>query len=445
MRQAMKTAIGAVLALLLAISSGPAVARGLIRDSEVERTLHRMSAPIFQAAGIVPSSVEIYIIRDRSLNAFVAGGRKMFLHTGLLTKLDTPEELIGVIAHEAGHIAGGHLARRQIKIRNATGPFLVGQLVALAAGIAGGGPAAAAVAAGSQSALLRDILRFSRSEEASADQAALEFLARANIDPQGLLKVIERFRGQEVLTIGSVDPYVLTHPLSTQRVQLIERRLEESRKDSYPEDPERAYWHRRMRAKLIGFLDNPDRAISKYQAVGGTEEALYATAIAEHRLANTRVALAKVDELMALRPGDPYYTELKGQILFETGDPGAAVPLYREASALVPRDALIRAGLGRALLALNDAAADAEALEVLERAHRDEPSDPIGLRSLATAYARAGNNGMATLATAERFALAGRTDDAHLHARRASGLLAEGSPGWIRAQDILALKPLDDG
>lgn len=444
MRRALRWLTGAATALSLAATSTAAGAMGLIRDSEIEQTLREMSAPIFQAAGLPPASVNIYIINDRSLNAFVAGGRNMFLHTGLLMQLDTPEELLGVIAHEAGHIAGGHLARRQIKIRGAQGPVLLGQLLAVAAGIAGGGAAAAAVATGTQSLAIRDILRFSRSEEASADQAALDYLSRANVNPAGLLKVMERFRGQEVLTIGSVDPYVLAHPLSTQRIQLMERRIAEAADKFFPEDEKRVYWHSRMRAKLSGFLEDPDRVLDRYEGAAEDEEKLYATAVAYHRRADRARAVEQIDKLLESHPNDPFYLELKGQILFESGDAVAAVPLYREAVRLRPRDALLQSGLGRALLALRTPAADAEALEVLSSARRADPSDAAALRALATAYARSGDNGMATLATAERYALSGNLRDANVHARRATALLPEGSPGWLRAQDILALKSNDN-
>src|SRR5699024_9349603 len=168
-----------------------------IRDAEIERTLRDMSAPIFQAAGLSPSAVEIYMVNDDSLNAFVAGGQRMFLHTGLMMDLETPAELLGVIAHEAGHIAGGHVARRAISMRNARGPALIGMLAGIAAGAAGGGPAGAAIAMGAQGALQRSLLSYNRAEEASADQAALSYLSRAGVDPAGLQRVLERFRGQE--------------------------------------------------------------------------------------------------------------------------------------------------------------------------------------------------------------------------------------------------------
>ncbi len=428
-----------LVALATAVLPQGAAALSLIRDSEIERTLDRMARPVFQAAGLSPSSIDIYIVNDRDLNAFVAGGNNIFLYSGLLMTLETPEELLGVIAHEAGHIAGGHQARRSMNIRNARGPALLGILAGIAAAAAGGPQAGAAMAIGSQSALQRNLLAYNRGEEASADQAAIDYLLRAGIDPSGLRRVIERFRGQEVLTIGSVDPYVLTHPLSTERMQLIERRTAESASRSFPENPERQYWHGRMRAKLRGFLEGPQRVLDSLAGEPETEETLYAKAVALYRQPARDEALAAADRLIAMRPDDPFYIELKGQILFETGRPAEAVPLYRRAAELAPGEPLILAGLGRALLALDRPEADAEALEVLQRARADDLGDVAAMHALATAYSRAGQDGMAALATAERYALTGRNEDAVVIARRAVAVLPEGSPGWLRAQDILAL------
>jgi predicted Zn-dependent protease len=427
-------------ALGAAIAGLPAHAASLIRDAEIERTLRNMSAPIFQAAGFRPESIDIYILNDPSMNAFVANGRNMFLNSGLLTKLETPEELLGVIAHETGHLSGGHEARRAINFRNAKGPALLGVLAGIAAGVAGGPQVGAGVIAGSQGAVQRGLLQYNRGEEASADQAALGFLDRSGISATGLQKVLERFRGQEVFTVGNIDPFILTHPLSTERMQLIERHIAENSSRTYPPDPDRAYWHARMRAKLSGFLDDPGRVLDKLDDNPETEEVLYAKAVALYRLPDVKGGLAAVDRLIALRPNDPFYIELKGQILFETGNAAEAVPYYRQSVKLAPGEALLEAGLGRALLALDSPAADREALEVLQGARQRDPADALALRDLATAYARAGDQGMASLATAERFALTGDTETAMVHAGRAANVLKEGSPGWLRAQDILTLR-----
>lgn len=429
----------AALVLSITCLASTAQAATLIRDAEIERTLRQMATPIFSAAGYSPDVISIYIIQDRTLNAFVANGNNMFLHTGLLQILETPEELIAVIAHETGHIAGGHQTRRMVNLRNAKGPALLGLLAGIAVGAVGGPQAGAAIVAGSQGATVRGLLAYSRGEEASADQAALSYLARANVNPIGMRDVLSRFRGQEVFNVGNQDPFVLTHPLSTERMQLIEHKVEEAQGRNYPADPDREYWHGRMRAKLIGFLDSPERVLDRLEGKPETEEVLYQKSVALYKVPDKARALEAVDRLIALRPKDPFYIELKGQILFETGDAEAAVPFYRQASNLAPGEPLLEAGLGRVLLALNQPATDAEALKVLKDARRRDPGDALALHALATAYSRAGDPGMAALATAERYALQGNMEDADLHARRAADALPEGSPGWLRAQDIISL------
>lgn len=429
------------LCLMAAPSAGSAIT--LIRDAETERTLREMSAPLLKAAGIRPDSVAIHIVRSRALNAFVAGGNNMFLHTGLIAKLEEPDQLMGVIAHEIGHIAGGHQVRRSISLRNAQGPALIALLAGIAAAAAGAGEAGAAVSLGAQQAIERAFLSYNRGEEASADQAALAYLRRSGIDPRGFLEVLEIFRGQEVFTVGNIDPYALTHPLSTQRMQLIEQSVADSAGKTFAEDPERAYWYARARAKLEGFLDNPGRVLRKYDG-RNDEIALYAKTVALHRLPSPREAIAAASKLIEMRPGDPFYLELKGQLLHESGRSSEAVPLYRAAVRAAPSEPLLKAGLGRTLLTLETPEANREALEALKDARRDDRGDAAAMRDLAIAYSRVGDTGMATLATAERFALIGRSKDAVLHAKRALKLLPRGSPGWLRAQDILVLDKSDD-
>ena len=440
LQRLLSLATAGMLALTAILPAAPAAA-GLIRDSEIERTLGMLSAPLFRAASLRPEAVNIYIVNNSKLNAFVGNGSNMFLNSGLLLKLETPEELQGVIAHEAGHIAGGHEARRSAGMRSARGPALLGVLAAIAAGAAGAPQASAAILAGSNSAIARTFLSYNRAEEAAADQAALNYLARAKIDPAGMKKVLDIFRGQEVFTIGNVDPYILTHPLSTERVQLVEERVRQAEGNTFARDPELAYWHGRMRAKLRGFLEDPARVLEQAEGQPETEEVLYAKAVALYRLPAIKEGFAAADRLIALRPRDPFYLELKGQMLFETGRPQEALPYDRDAVRLAPGEPLLEGGLGRVLLALNQPETDREALEILQSARDRDPADAMAMRDLAVAYARANQPGMAALATAERFALTGQTKDAMLQARRAAAVLPEGSPGWLRAQDILSLDP----
>jgi predicted Zn-dependent protease len=438
--------MGALGRLALAVflaAVGAAEARTFIRDAEIERTLGRMTAPVFEAAGVDPDSVKLFVMLDNQLNAFVSG-RNMVLNTGLLQRFDRPEAIAGVIAHETGHITGGHLARRQIMMDGMSGPAQLGLLLAAAAAAAAGSAdVGAAVALGGVSAMQRAFLAYSRAEEAAADQAGVTYMARAGFDPEGMLDVLRLFRGQEVFASSRIDPYAQTHPLSGERIGLLERAVAESPARGRPSDPELDYWFERMRAKLDGFINRPEQTLTRLRSAPDPESEfnLYRRAIAEHRLAETDKALATLDSLQRMRPNDPYYYALRGQILFESARPAEAVAPCRRARSLAPDEPLIAGQLGRALVASGDPAAEREALAILERAARDDPGEPGVLRDLAAAHARAGDEGMAALVTAERMALSGDFEAAARQARAALGRLPAGSPAARRAEDIVDLAP----
>lgn len=432
----------AAAALALALTAQAGAARTFIRDAEIEHTLRLMSGPVFEAAGLAPDSVRLFILLDPALNAFVTGGRTMVINTGLLQQFDRPETVIGVIAHETGHITGGHLARREQAVSGLTGPALLATVLAGAAAVAAGSPqAGAAVALGGQSAIQRSLMAYSRAEEAAADQAAVTYMARAGMDPEGMLDILRTFKGQEVFQSRRLDPYALSHPLSSERISLLESRIAASKARGAPLDPSIAYWYGRMRAKLEGFTERPERVLARLDLAEDPDGELntYRRAVALHRMADAAGALAAIDRLLKIRPDDPYYWELRGQMLFESARPAEAVPAYRRAAALAPDEPLIAGYLGRALLASNQPGAEAEALAILERAARDDPGDAGILRDLAQAHARAGDDGKAALYTAQRLALGGETAEAARMARRAMDLLPRGSPGWLQAEDIATL------
>ncbi len=438
--------IALTAALAAALTAQAASARTFIRDAEIEHTLRLMSAPVFEAAGLAPDSVRLFILLDPSLNAFVSGGRTMVLNTGLLQQFSRAETVIGVIAHETGHITGGHLARRAQAVESLTGPALLATVLAGAAAVAAGSPqAGAAVALGGQSAIQRSLLAYSRAEEAAADQAAVGYMSRAGIDPAGMLDILRTFKGQEVFQSRRLDPYALSHPLSSERISLLENRVAASGASGAPLDPGIAYWFGRMRAKLDGFTERPERVLARLDLAADpdSEANLYRRAVALHRMADAAGALAAIDRLLKILPGDPYYWELRGQVLFESARPAEAAAAYRRAVALAPDEPLIAGYLGRALLASNLPGSEAEALAILKRAARDDPGDAGILRDLAQAYARAGDDGAAALHTAQRLALGGETAEAARMARRAMDLLPRGSPGWLRAEDIATLADIN--
>ena len=428
----------ATLALVLSGMAADACARSIstIRDAEIEATLERISAPVFRAAGLPVGSVEIFIVNDKSLNAFVVG-RNMAFHTGLLIAMDDPGELLGVIAHETGHIAGGHGVQIGGAAGISQGTALLSTILGIAAIAVGAGQAGAAVLAGGQTLAQRGFLSYTRGQESAADQAAVTYLERADIDPTGMVETLRRLQAQELVSIGRRDPYTLSHPLSSERIRSLTRRVSRSPTLGREVDAQTRYWYDRMRAKLRGFLHAPARTLRDVPD-DGSEIALLARAVAYHRTPDPQAALRTVDRLIATRPNDPYYHELKGQILFEGGAAQQAIPAYRRAAALAPNEPLILGSLGHALLALDKPAATGEARAVLTEAVRRDRYNASAWRWLAQAERRSGNTTAASLAAAEHQIMAGDKKVAARHAKQVQAASPTGSPAWLRAGDILA-------
>ena len=426
-----------LLAVAFCVATSQSHAMSFVRDAEIEATLKRMSAPIFRAAGMSPESIKIFLVNDKSLNAFVIG-RNMVFHTGLLEQLESPEELLGVIAHETGHIAGGHGIQRRDAVQNAQGPVLLGTILGIAAAAAGAGGAGAAIIAGSQTVAQRSILAYTRGQESAADQAAISYLEAIRVNPEGMLVTLERLKAVEIVTVGNPNPYTLTHPLSSQRIALLRQRVKNSRARDVQVSTETRYWHTRMRAKLQGFLDNPIRSLQRTPSSDSSESATLVRAVAYHRSLDLNAALREVDALLNLRPDDAYYHELKGQILFESGSAPEAARSYERAVALAPNEPLLLVAYGRALLSLSNPEDDRRARDVLIAATREEKLNSEVWRNLSQAESRLGNELGATLATAEFQALRGSLKAAERNAKYVQKNAPTGSPSWIRASDIIA-------
>lgn len=427
-----------LLCVLLVLGLGlaePARALTLLRDPDIEHALRQLAAPVFKSAGLNVSETDILIIDDNTLNAFVVDRSAVFMHSGLLLKMQDAAMFQAVVAHEAAHIANGHMLRRPINIRNARTAAGLGTVLAgAAAAAAGGGEAVGAVALGTQNTAMRLLFAHTRAEENAADESGMRFLASAGIDPEGMLRVIEIFRGQDSLHASRQDAYARTHPLSSDRFRVIQR-LAAGYGANTREHPDHAYWFARAKAKLSAFERDPKWTLNRAGEYGYPDVKLMRQAIAYHRQSNLRKSLPAIDGAIALRPEDAYYHELRGQILMESRQIKPAVAAYARASALAPNNALILGAYGRALLA--DGQIDA-AIQILEKSRARDGRDGRVSRDLAAAYAKTGNNGMASLLTAERYAMIGRLKDAGLHAQRASDLLPRGSGAWQRAQDVLS-------
>ncbi len=424
------------LVLVAAAAAGPLRAQVLLRDADIEHALREVARPVLAAAGFGPDQIRILVIEDRRLNAFVGDAQHVFVSSGLMLRMKDAPELQAVLAHEIAHIANGHITRRAANARSARSAAGMGILLALAAAGAGAGEAAAGVALGAAGSAQRLFFAHTRAEEAAADQSGVRYLAAAGIDPGAMVRVLELFRGQEALNIGRQDPYAVTHPLSRDRIRALEGHAA-AWGGAAREDPAAAYWFARAQGKLGAWLQNPAQTLRAVGREGGGDVATLRRAVALHRQPKPAEAIAEAQRLAAARPDDPFLRDLLCQILLESRRPAEAVATCRDAVRMSPRHPLLLAGLGRALVAEGSARALGEAIEVLEAARSRDPADPAMLRDLARAYAGTGQPGMASVATAERYALLGRFEDAALHARRAQDQLPRGGPGWLRAEDVL--------
>lgn len=423
-----------------------------IRDAEIESYLRALADPLYRAADIEPSSVSINIVQSSVVNAFVAEGMNEFFYTGLLQLTDTPEQLAGVIAHETGHIAGGHLIRGKEEMKNASAEAILGMLLAVAAGVAAGnGGLAAGALSGSEQVAERNFLSFSRTIESSADAAGMSFLDKAQITTRGMQEFFQKLAGQELLPTSAQDAYVRTHPLTQDRIDNVNDHLEHSPyKDA--KLPAKFYtMHERMKAKLLGYLQ-PDNALLRYTDKDARLPARYARAIALYRNGQTDRALTLTDSLIHEEPNNPFFYELKGQIQFESGRIEESIVNYKRANELLTDSALLRTAYGHALLESKDQSHLDLAIQNLLEANQIEGRDPTVWHFLASAWGRKAEitrnkkfEGMATYALAEEAVAQGHDQAAGQLAERAMRGLDKGSAYWLRAQDIkLSTSPDDD-
>jgi predicted Zn-dependent protease len=439
MLAALLLALALALALLVPAQAW-AQGRNFIRDAEIEGIIRGYATPLFQAAGLTPQAIDVYLIQDRSLNAFVAGGQNMFIHTGLLMRADDPLEVIGVIAHETGHITGGHIAGRIGEMEKAQTTALVSYLLGIGAALATGRPeAAAAVISGGQDIALKGLLTYTRGQEQSADQTAVRLLNGTGQSPRGLLEFMNILGDQEVLLASSQDPYLRTHPLTQDRIMFLEEALARSPYADTPPSPALAAGHARVRAKLFGFLESPVRVFRLYPETDSSVPARYARAIAYYRRPDLDKALPLIDGLLAESPKDPFFHELKGQMLFENGRIAEALPQYETAVGFLPEVPQLRLSLAQIQIELNTREQDRAALDQLNEVLRREPRNAFAWQLSATAHGRLGDKGMAALALAEGALARGRASEASAQAARALHMLPKNTPGWLRAQDVANL------
>jgi predicted Zn-dependent protease len=427
-----------MLALLLAFAAAqPAAAQSVLRDSETELLFKDISRPLVQAAGLDPANVKIVLLNDPEINAFVAGGQIVYIHSALLTSADNVNQLQGVIAHELGHVAGGHILRMGEGAGVATKISIL-SLVLAAAAIAAGAPpdAGMGIMMAGQRAAIGSFMSFTRAQESSADLAGASYLAKSGISGKGSLEFFKKLQNQEYrLAIYSKDSYDRTHPLSQERIQALEEIYHKDPAWNRPPDPALEARFERVKAKLQGYID-PKQAAVLYPETDQSVPAHYARAYAYHLGAYPDKALSEADALLKAAPQDPFFLELKGQILLEGGQPKDAIPVLRQAVANAPDQPMIAVMLGHALIATEDNKNFTEAKQVLKTAVNRDNDNPFAWLQLGIVYDREGDMPRAALATAERNNLEGNAKLALVSARTAMRGIPANTPDYLRAQDI---------
>jgi predicted Zn-dependent protease len=423
--------------LAVAVPSANAQQMNFIRDAECENIMRFYAAPIFRAGGFDPKAIQIHLIADRSLNAFVSNGLNIYFFTGLIMRADNAEQVMGVMAHELGHIVGGHLARMDEKMRQAQKQSIYAMALGALAAVATGNPGAAPAAIlGGQQAVMASVLSYSRTQESSADQAGLKYLDEAGISAQGLYDFFKILEGQELLAVGRQDPYMRTHPLTPERMAAVQAHLAKSPFTNKPLPPIYAVMHNRMKAKLAGFMDPPASVMKRYPETDNSIDARYARAIVYYRVPDLQKAIPLIDGLIAEEPKNPYFHELKGQMLFENGRAAEAIQYYQQAVDALPDNGLLRTELAQAQIESQDLNLNKAAIANLEKAREFDDDNAQTYRLLATAYGRDGQVGMAALIQADLALGYGRNGEARILADRAMQNLRQGSPAWQRANDI---------
>ena len=429
---------GLVMLWLALVFAGvqPAAAQQILRDSETELLFRDMSKPLIEAAGLRPDNVKIILIRDDEVNAFVATGQNVYIHTGLLQKADNANQLQGVIAHELGHVVQGVQIRMGEGVRSATAITLLSLVLGLAAAAAGAPDAGMGVMMAGQRAAVGNLMSFTRAQESSADSAGASYLSKAGVSGRGSIEFFKKLQTQEYrLAIYAKDSYDRTHPLSQERIQALSELYQRDPAWNRPSDPALEARFQRVKAKLIGYVDSKN-AVTIYPESDKSVPAHYARAYAYHLGAYPDKALSEINTLLAKSPDDPFFLEVKGQILLESGRPRDALPILRRAAALAPDQPMIAVLLGHALVASEEPANLAEAKEVLRAAVGRDNENPFAWLQLGMIYERQGDRARAALAMAESRNLEGKPKLALASAKMAMAGIPRGTPDYLRAQDI---------
>jgi predicted Zn-dependent protease len=447
------TAVATAIALTLAPLPGHAEEEKgplFLRDAETEQLLREYTRPILRAAGLEKQNIQIVILNESVFNAFVADGRRIFVNYGAMMQSETPNQIIGVLAHETGHLAGGHLAKMREQIAHAQTSLIIAMLLGAGAVVAGarsnstnGSLTNVGVAAISapQDLIRSSLLAYQRSQEENADRAGVKFLTATGQSAKGMYDTFKRFSDESLFAAHNADPYMQSHPMPVERVAALEEIAHSSPYWDKKDDPALQARHDMVRAKISAFLERQDTVYRRYPLSDTSLPGRYAHAIATYRHGDLHNALTQIDALLQMQPANPYFYELRGQALLEGGKPADAIAPLRKAVQLSGNNALIEMLLGQALVATDNAAYSAEAIQILKAAVVRETEAPLGYQQLAMAYARKGDYAEADLASAQAAYLRGDNKTARDLASRAKTRFAIGTPGWVKADDIVTSKP----
>ena len=421
----------------------------VLRDTEAESLLREYTRPILRAAGLEKQNIQIVIINDSSFNAFVADGRRIFVNYGAIMQSETPNQLIGVLSHETGHLAGGHLAKMREQMAQAQTQMIIAMLLgagAMVAGARGGSNnglanAGAAAIAGPQEMIRRNLISYVRQQEENADRAGVKFLTATGQSPRGMYETFKRFTNDSLFAARGADPYLQSHPMPAERVAALEELARSSPYWDKKDDPALQLRHDMMRAKISAFMERQDTVYRRYPLSNDSLPARYARAITTYLHGDLRSALAQIDGLIAVQPANPYFHELRGQALLESGKPAEALTPLHKAVQLSNASPLIEMMLGQALVATDNKAYTDEAIKILRAAVARENEAPLGYSQLAMAYGKKGDYAEADLASAQAAYLRGDNKTARDLASRAKTRFAVGTPGWVKADDIVTAKP----
>jgi predicted Zn-dependent protease len=447
---ALTTVVALVLAPMAALAQenrGPPI----LRDAETEQLLRDYTRPILRAAGMEKQNIQMVIINQSVFNAFVADGRRIFVNYGAILQSETPNQIIGVMAHETGHLAGGHLAKMREQMAQAQTQMIIAMLLgagAIAAGASSGGSgsglanAGAAMMSAPGEVIRRTLLSYVRQQEENADKAGVKFLNATGQSARGMHETFKRFTDESLFAARGADPYVQSHPMPAARVAALEELARSSPYWDKKDDPALQLRHDMVRAKISAFMERKDTVYRRYPMSNNSLPARYAHAIATYRHGDLRSALAQIDALIQQQPNNPYFYEVRGQALLEGGKPLEAIAPLRKAVQLSNNSPLIEMLLGQALVAADNKAYTDEAIAILRAAVARETEAPLGFMQLAMAYGRKGDYAQADLASAQAAYLRGDNKTARDLASRAKTRFAIGTPGWVKADDIVSAKPL---